>query len=85
MRSMPRLLRRADLTMETSMAYVLAEIGQSDYWAGMLNSLPVMLPKAGLVDEETARAFVAEQREASANGTFFCSANFYTYIARRPA
>jgi hypothetical protein len=84
MRSMPYLLRTAGLTLEASMAHVLAEIGQADYWAGMLNSLPVLLPKAGLVDEDTARAFVAAQHEASANGTFFCSANFYTYIARRP-
>ena len=84
MRSMPYLLRSAGLTLEASMAYVLAEIGRADYWAGMLNSLPVLLPRAGLIDEGTARAFVAAQHEASANGTFFCSANFYTYIARRP-
>lgn len=84
MRTMPRILHRAGLTLEASMAYVLAEIGQSDYWAGMLNSLPVLLPKAGLVDAETARSFVEAQQEALANRTFFCSANFYTYIARRP-
>jgi len=85
MRSMPRLLQKSGLQLESSMAYVLAEIGHADYWAGMLNSLPVLLPKAGLVDQAKAQAFVTAQRKASEEGTFFCAANFYTFIARRPA
>lgn len=82
--AMPRLLQKSGLKLESSMAYVLAEVGRADYWAGMLNSLPVLLPKAGLVDRNVAEAFVAAQRKASDDGTFFCAANFYTYIARRP-
>jgi SAM-dependent methyltransferase len=85
MRAMPRLLQKSGLQLESSMAYILAEIGRADYWAGMLNSLPVLLPNAGLVDRNTAEAFVAAQRKASDEGTFFCAANFYTYIARWPA
>ena len=85
MRAMPRLLRKFGLRLDASLAYVLAEIGRADYWAGMLNSLTVLLPNAGLVDRDTAEAFVAAQRKASDDGTFFCAANFYTYIARRPA
>jgi hypothetical protein len=85
MRAMPRLLQKSGLKLEASMSYVLAEVGRADYWAGMLNSLPVLLPKAGLVDRDTAEAFVVTQRQASEDGTFFCAANFYAYIARPPA
>jgi hypothetical protein len=85
MRAMPRLLQKSDLKLEASMSYVLAEVGRADYWAGMLNSLPVLLPKAGLVDRDTAEAFVVTQRQASEDGTFFCAENFYAYIARPPA
>jgi hypothetical protein len=49
----------------------------------MLNSLPTLLPKAGLVNQDTTEAYVAAQRMASDDRTLFCSANFYTYIARR--
>ena len=68
---MPRLLQKFGLKLEASMAYVLAEVGRADYWAaGMLNSLTVLLPKAGLVDQDTAEAFVAAQRQASDDGIF---------------
>jgi hypothetical protein len=50
-----------------------------------LNSLPVLLPKAGIVSAQEAQAFVDGQFKASADGTFFGSSNFYTYIARRSA
>jgi ubiquinone/menaquinone biosynthesis C-methylase UbiE len=85
MRSMPRLLRGAGLDLVTSMPYVITEIGKADFWAGLLNSLPVLLPKAGIVGAQEAQAFVDAQFKASADGTFFGSSNFYTYIARRSA
>jgi len=85
MRSMPRLLRGAGLDLVASIPYVLTEIGEADFWAGLLNSLPVLLPKAGIVGAQEAQAFVDAQFKASADGTFFGSSNFYTYIAQRSA
>jgi ubiquinone/menaquinone biosynthesis C-methylase UbiE len=85
MRSMSRLLRGAGLDLVAAIPYVVAEVGKADFWAGLLNSLPVLLPKAGLVGAQEAQAFVDAQFKASADGTFFGSSNFYTYIARRSA
>jgi hypothetical protein len=39
---------------------------------------------AGMTRLGGPEASVAAQRMASDDGTFHCSANFYTYIARRP-
>jgi ubiquinone/menaquinone biosynthesis C-methylase UbiE len=85
MRDMPRLLRRAGLDLVTSMSYVVAEVGKADYWAALLNSLRVLLPKAGLITTEEVQAFVDAQFKASEDGTFFGAGNFYTYVAKRPA
>jgi ubiquinone/menaquinone biosynthesis C-methylase UbiE len=85
MRDMPRLLRRAGLDLVTSMPYVVAEVGKADYWAALLNSLRVLLPKAGLITTEEVQAFVDAQFKASEDGTFFGAGNFYTYVAKRPA
>jgi ubiquinone/menaquinone biosynthesis C-methylase UbiE len=85
MRSMPLLLRRAGLELVASMAYVVSEVGKAEFWAGLLNSLRVLLPKAGIVSLEETTAFVDAQFKASDEGTFFGSSNFYTYLAKRPA
>jgi hypothetical protein len=45
----------------------------------------VLVPEAGVLSLDEIRAFVDAQRRASAEGTFFASANYYAYLARRPA
>jgi ubiquinone/menaquinone biosynthesis C-methylase UbiE len=83
MRSMPGLLRDAGLELAGSLSYVVTEIGKADFWGGLLKSLRVLLPKAGIVSDEEAQAFVDAQCQASDEGTFFGSSNYLTYIARR--
>ena len=83
MRGMPRLLRKVGLEMVDSRGWMLTEIGSADFFLGTLQSLPILLPKAGVATQQEAEAFVADQRQSSAEGTFFAGYNFYAVIARR--
>jgi SAM-dependent methyltransferase len=85
MRTMPLLLRRAGLELVDSLAWVISEIGTGDFWVGALDSFLVLIPEAGVLSVEEIQAFVDAQRRASAEGTFFAAANYYAYLARRPA
>jgi ubiquinone/menaquinone biosynthesis C-methylase UbiE len=84
MRRMPELLREAGLKLIDSRSWVLAEIGQADFFLGSLESYPVLLPKAGVAALEEVQAFVDRQLQASKDGTFFAGYNFYAMIAVRP-
>jgi hypothetical protein len=83
MRAMPRLLADAGLGLVWSRAYVVADIGRADYWATLIASLRVFLPKAGVMSGAEANAFADGLERASAEGRFFAASNFYTYGARR--
>ena len=85
MRTMPLLLRRAGLELVDSLAWVISEIGTGDFWVGALDSFLVLVPEAGVLSPDEIQAFVDAQRRASAEGTFFASANYYAYLARRSA
>jgi ubiquinone/menaquinone biosynthesis C-methylase UbiE len=85
MRTMPLLLRRAGLELADSLAWVISEIGNGDFWVGALDSFLVLVPEAGVLSLDEIQAFVDAQRRAAAEGTFFASANYYAYLARRPA
>jgi ubiquinone/menaquinone biosynthesis C-methylase UbiE len=85
MRTMPLLLRRAGLELVDSLAWVISEIGTGDFWVGALDSFLVLVPEAGVLSPDEIQTFVDAQRRASAEGTFFASANYYAYLARRSA
>jgi ubiquinone/menaquinone biosynthesis C-methylase UbiE len=85
MRAMPLLLRRAGLELVDSLAWVIAEVGRGDFWLGALDSFLVLVPEAGALSVDEIQAFVDAQRRASAEGTFFAAANYYAYLAKRPA
>jgi len=84
MRQMPRMLRAAGLELVRSFPYVLAEVGQADFWAPAITSFRTLLPKAGAMSEADAGAWVDDLEKASADGVFFGASNFYSYVARRP-
>jgi ubiquinone/menaquinone biosynthesis C-methylase UbiE len=85
MRAMPLLLRRAGLELVGSLAWVIAEVGRGDFWLGALDSFLVLVPEAGALSVDEIQGFVDAQRRASAEGTFFAAANYYAYLAKRPA
>ncbi len=85
MRAMPFLLRRAGLKVEAMLPYVLTEVGTANFWESGIHCYSVLAPRAGTMSEGEAEAFKSYQLKSSADGTFFGSCNYYTYIAQRPA
>lgn len=82
MRSLPRMLSNYGLTLLDSRGWVLSEIGKADFFLGSLDSLPILLPSAGVATKQEIEEFVDDQRRASDAGTFFAGYNFYAMIAK---
>lgn len=85
MRTLPRLLRAAGLKIDALLPHVLAEVGEASFFDSMVGSYIPMAVKAGAITGDRAEKWLAEQREASNNGVFFGSCNFYSYIAMKQA
>lgn len=83
MRTLPAHVQALGLEIVKTKSYVLTEIGTASYFASSLVSYPTLLPASGIADAETVQRWVDIQMENIANGTFFGSINFYTYLLRR--
>ncbi|MEM6428185.1 MAG: hypothetical protein AAF708_03020, partial [Deinococcota bacterium] len=83
MRSMPRMFHRSGLELQKSLGWVLTEIGNADFFLSSLDSFPALLPNAGVATLEETQEFVADQRKAHDEGTFFSGYNFYAMIAQK--
>jgi SAM-dependent methyltransferase len=84
MRTLPAYVHDLGLEIIGTKRYVLAEIGTASFFKSSLATYPTLLPLAGVADAETVQRWVDMQMANSANGTFFGSINFYTYLLRRP-
>ncbi len=68
--------------MET-LADVVAEIGTGSYFVTFAETYAPLVSRAGLLPAEKVEVWLAEQRRALEQGTFFAACNYYTYLARR--
>ncbi len=84
MRQMPRLIRQAGLEMVRTFPYIMAEVGEGDFWLSAIDSFEKLAPKSGAMTEAEATSWANALHEASNKGMFFGASNYYTYIARRP-
>ena len=84
MRQMPRLIQQAGLEMIRAFPYVMAEVGEEDFWLSGIDSFEKLAPRSGQMTEAEATNWANALHEASDNGVFFGASNYYTYIARRP-
>jgi ubiquinone/menaquinone biosynthesis C-methylase UbiE len=84
MRDMPRLLNAAGLELRDSFSYVLAEIGQADFWVSGIESFRKLVPQAGIMSAEEINTWADARMADSNEGIFFGASNFYAYVARRP-
>jgi ubiquinone/menaquinone biosynthesis C-methylase UbiE len=84
MRQMPRLIQQAGLEMVRAFPYIMAEVGEGDFWLSGIDSFERLAPKSGAMTEAEATGWAKALHEASDNGVFFGASNYYTYIARRP-
>jgi hypothetical protein len=64
--------------------YVLAEVGEMDFWEPGIESLRMLLPKSGAMTEAQANNFADGLVKDSERGVFFGASNFYAYIGKRP-
>ena len=84
MREMPRLLRSVGLECVEMFSNVLAEVGAADYWLSAIETYQRLLVVTGTMTADEAAGWADGLLSDSANGVFFGSSNFYTYLARRP-
>ncbi len=84
MRQLPRLIAQAGLQVVAFVPHTLAEAGRADYWHSSIQSFRRILPKSGQVSADEANAWADTMERYSAQGVFFGSCNFYSYILRRP-
>jgi hypothetical protein len=64
--------------------YIMAEVGEGDFWLSAVDSFEKLAPKSGAMTEEEATSWANVLHKASDQGVFFGASNYYTYIARRP-
>lgn len=83
-RQMPILARAAGLELVRAFPYVLTEAGQADFWMLAIESLRVLIPGAGLMTESEAKAWYDALIDASDQGVFFGSGNYYGYVLKCP-
>jgi hypothetical protein len=83
MRQMPRLLRQAGLELVSVFPYILAEVGQADFWASGIESFRRLVTRSGMMTEEYANEWAANLVKDSEEGIFFGASNYYGYVARQ--
>ena len=84
LRAMPRLLGQVGLARVETLGFVYADSGAGSFYGGALTAYTPLAVRAGLVPADQAAAWLADQREAMAAGTFFGACAYYTYLARKP-
>ena len=84
MRQMPRILRDANLEIVNTFSYVLAEMGQADFWVPALESFRKLIPNSGVMTSEEVNQWVDARLQESEDNIFFGASNYYAFVARRP-
>ena len=84
MRQMPVLVHQAGLEHVAVFPYVLAEVGQADFWRPAIDSFRKLMPTAGAMTESEASAWADRLIRASESRLFFGASNYYGYVLRKP-
>lgn len=83
LRDLPRLLRLAGLDLVEVLPHLYAEVGAGRFFANAAESFAPLVKRAGLVPDGTVDAWLADQRRALEELTFFAACAYYAYLARR--
>jgi len=83
MRQLPKLLNDCGLEVVAFLPDVHAETGKASFFSNLAESYVPIAVKAGMVSDQLAGHWLASQRDASSNATFFAACNFYAYLARK--
>ena len=85
MRELPRLLPEAGLRLAATQAHVYAEAGSGRFLLGLAETYAPLVAASGVLPAADVEAWLADQRRASQDGTFFAACNYYAYVATRSA
>jgi ubiquinone/menaquinone biosynthesis C-methylase UbiE len=85
MREMLPLLRQAGLTPLDVLPGLVADVGGGcTMWPNGAESFGPVVARLGIMPAERVNAWLADLRQALAEGRFFASCNYYAYVAMRP-
>jgi len=84
LRDLPRLLREVGLELVEATGHVYAEVGNGRFFANLAEAYAPLVTRAGLLPAARVDGWLAGQRRALAEGTFFGACNYYAYVLRRP-
>ena len=84
MRQMPVLAREAGLELIASLPYIVAEVGEADFWRPAIESFRTLIPTAGSMTEAESNSWAERLLQASEAGLFFGASNYYGYVLRKP-
>jgi SAM-dependent methyltransferase len=85
MRDLPRLLPKAGLRLIATQAHVYAEAGASSFLLNLAETYAPLAASSGLLPAADVEAWLADQRRAAEDGTFFAACNYYTYVSNPAA
>jgi ubiquinone/menaquinone biosynthesis C-methylase UbiE len=83
MRDIPRVLPKIGLEIKETLTNVVSEIGTASYFDSFAETYAPLVAKSGLVEKNNVNDWLAKQKIAMNDGTFFASCNYYTHIAQR--
>lgn len=83
MRELPRLLPQFNLTLTAAWGDAVTEIGTASYFKSFADTYAPFVIKAGLFPAATVDVWLATQKRAMEDGSFFAACNYYTYLASR--
>lgn len=81
-RQIPRLIRRSGLELVTSFPYIVSDIGKADFWLPTLLLCKKVIKESETIDDRDASLMIESLIKASADGAFFGSGAFYSFVAK---
>ena len=83
MRDLPRLLPQAGLARAATLGFVYADVGRGAFFPGAAETYAPLVARAGLLPQAAVDRWLAEQRQAMTEGSFFAACNYYAHLATR--
>jgi len=84
MRDLPALLPSLGLELVSSASHIVADVGTTNFFGTFVNSYAPLIPRFESSATEQVNAWIEAQNRAIAEGHFFASLNFHSYLLRKP-